>query len=209
MKIKISDILGRATHIIYVLLCFIFIPQVTHAITPICFDISRAKEICDSVPLEKLEGLWLYPEDNVTVLILRSNDSRSGRMPEYQISVVETFDISVSPGDVIGKITATPIADKFTVELFTERKGTGFLKPRSCDATLSKDCETLLLRYGGNKLKLRINLNPTVLLPRLWRNLIRINTFQGQPQESNSSGMIKLYPSYDGNGSSMRKPRYL
>lgn len=205
----INYISGRAAHIINVLLCFIFIPRIAHAIEPICFDISRAIEICDSVPLEKIEGLWLYPEDNISVLVLRSGDTRSGNLPEYRISVVESFDTSVSPGDVIGKITATPDADKFIVELFTERKGSGFWKPRSCNASLSKDGETLFMKHGGSKLKLRINLNPSILLPRLWRNMIRLNTYSGQAQESTPAGMIKFYPSYDGNGSTKRKPRYL
>ncbi len=69
-------------------------PRVSYVITLFCFlslgfltmkpqqvasacDIDQAMEICNSLPLDALEGIWLYPEDNVTVMILRKSSPNS------------------------------------------------------------------------------------------------------------------------------------
>ncbi|MDE6772767.1 MAG: hypothetical protein K2J49_09210, partial [Muribaculaceae bacterium] len=80
--------------------------------------------------------------------------------------------------------------------------------PRSCIATLSKDGETIILDKEEKSLKLRFSLNPSILLPKMWR-IVRIGTSTSKPKANPPAGMVRIYPSYDGNGSSRRSPRYL
>lgn len=174
------------------------------------YDIDRAMEICSSLPLDNLEGVWLYPEDKVTVLILRK-DNFSASLPVYEISVVESDDTNLLPGEVIGNIESTAESGKYKITLFTERTKNILQKSNSCTASLSKDTDALILKGNkSNKLKLRLNLNVTRLLPNFWR-FVRISTNTGSNSSSSETpvGMVKLYPSYDGNGSSRRQPRYL
>lgn len=209
--IILSDIhIGRAACILCVLLCSLFSGNSLFALKPVAYDIDRAIEICDSIPLDNLEGIWIYPEDNVTVLVLKNEKTDLSSLPEYEIRVVESPDCNVNPGECIGKITPTSDLKKFTIELQTERKGFDLSKPKTCIATLSANGDALTLRHSSSKLKFRFNLNPSILLPRLWRRMIRIGTSSsGKESDNVPEGMIKIYPSYDGNGSSRRQPRYL
>lgn len=175
---------------------------------PVAYDIDMARRICDSIPIEQPEGIWIYPDDNVTVLVLRDARISSTALQSYSISVIETSDCSLKPGDIIGKLHATPNEGKFKIELFTQRKKGILSNPRSCIATLSKDGETIILDKEEKSLKLRFSLNPSILLPKMWR-IVRIGTSTSKPKANPPAGMVRIYPSYDGNGSSRRSPRYL
>lgn len=175
-------------------------------------DIDRAMEICSALPLDNLEGVWLYPEDKVTVMILRKDSPSASSLPVYDISVVESDDTNLLPGESIGVIEATAESAKYKITLFTERTLNILKKSNTCLANLSKDADALILK--GNKSKkfnIRLNINPNQLLPNFWR-IVRVsgstsnNTSSGQEAPV---GMVKIYPSYDGNGSSRRQPRYL
>lgn len=176
-------------------------------------DIDRAIEVCSALPLDRLEGVWAYPEDGVTVLILKTNSHSYSSLQEYEISVLESDDCRLLPGDVLGSIASTPEADKYAISLFTEKDKSLLQKSNSCAALLSKDADALIIKEDNKKkFNFRINLNPSRLLPNFWR-IVRVSTSVGNNTNSSSTqtsiGMVKLYPSYDGNGSSRRRPRYL
>ncbi len=165
-------------------------------------DIQEARDICDSRPLTAPEGIWLYPDDQVTVLIFASSAAGPNSLPQYDITVVDSSDVRMSPGTVIGKIESTPDVQNYKMTLFTSRKGNIPVSPRECLATLDKDGDVFYVK--GKKLKIRFN--PMSLLPRFWR-IARIST--GNPLQRLPAGMVRIYPSYDGNGSSRRSPRVL
>lgn len=174
------------------------------------FDIDKAREICDRSPLESVEGIWIYPDDNVTVLILHRDDVDENKFPQYDISVVKTTDVRIRPGEVIGSLTATPDKDIYKIELATESKNDYLLKPKSVLATLNKDRDALIIKKQKVPFKGRLNFNFNRLLPGFWKI---VSMGISQRENSNSAqppvGMVKIYPSYDGNGSSRRKVRYL
>ncbi|MBD5357631.1 MAG: hypothetical protein HDR88_11610 [Bacteroides sp.] len=175
------------------------------------YDIDQAIEICSTLPLDPLEGIWIYPEDNVTVLILKNNPTSISTLPNYSITVIESDDCRMMPGDKIGTITATAESLKYEINLFTERNKGILQKPNSCVASLSKDADSLILKGNkSKKLNLRLNLNISRLLPNFWR-FVRISSSTGNNTSTATPpvGMVKIYPSYDGNGSSRRQPRYL
>lgn len=196
-----------------IIICFLLlgsIPVKSQQAYPAC-DIDRAMEICSSLPLDAIEGIWIYPEDNVTVLILRENNPNSSSLPIYNISVVQSDDCRLHPGEIIGTISATPEAKKYQITLFTERNNDILQKSHSCLASLSKDEDALILKENkSKKFNLRFNLNFTRLLPSFWK-IVHLSASSGGKSDSSNPpvGMVKIYPSYDGNGSSRRQPRYL
>ena len=193
-------------------ICFIFIGQTALAEKPkVAYDIDTAKEICNDLPLESVEGIWVYPDDKVTVLILNDNEKDIvSVLPSYTISVVETSDARLHPGDIIGKLKATPSKDVFQIELATEKKNDILLKPKTVTATLGKDGDTFIFKRGQTGLRGRLNINLNRLLPGFWKIVsLGISTNSGSRSVEPPVGMVKISPSYDGNGSSRRKVRYL
>ena len=166
-----------------------------------------AREICDELPLEAVEGIWIYPEDNVTVLIL-GQENHSSSMTEYSIRVVETTDARIRPGEEIGKLYATAKDNVYKIELKTESKNELLLKPKSVLANLSKEGDTFLIQRDKPLFKGRISFNFNRLLPGFWKIVSTGISSTGGGVET-PVGMVKVYPSYDGNGSSRRKVRYL
>lgn len=159
-------------------------------------DIPEARELCDNADLRPIEGLWTFPQDDVTVLIYRSA-SKGG----YNIYVVEAADCLLKPGMKIGEALSTADPNKFTLRMFTRMKKGIPEFPQDVTATLSETKESLTFK----KPSFKIRINPTRLLPYFWR-FISVSVKTGEPAPE---GMIKTYPSYDGNGSSRREPRYL
>lgn len=178
--------------------------------SPRAYDREMAEEICRELPLEIVEGVWLYPDDEVTVMILNDNKDSVTSFEEYTISVVETSDARLKPGEKIGKLKATPTAGTFEIELFTEKNNDLLLKPKTCLATLSKDGDSFLFKKQKSPLKMRLNLNLNRLLPGFWK-IVSLGVSGNRNNESVTPpvGMVKIYPSYDGNGSSRKKVRYL
>lgn len=177
---------------------------------PVAYDIDMAKDICKELPLDDLEGIWIYPEDHVSVLVLKDEVIDRNSLPTYSISVVNTTDARLHPGEVIGKLHETAKEREYRIELFTERKNELLLKPKTCLATLSSAGDTFLFKKQNSFLKGRLNLNFSRLLPGFWKMISTgISTSNSSNKNEPSVGMVKIYPSYDGNGSSRRKVRYL
>lgn len=176
----------------------------------VAYDIDMAKEICADLPLENVEGIWVYPDDQVTVMILNEQDKSSrNSFPTYSITVVETSDARLHPGDEIGKLYGTVDEYTFRIELSTEKKNDLLLQPKSCLATISKDGDKFTIKKQKSPIKGRLNLNFNRLLPGFWKIVSTgISTSNGSSMQA-PVGMVKLFPSYDGNGSSRRKVRYL
>ncbi|MDE6298513.1 MAG: hypothetical protein K2M10_02520, partial [Muribaculaceae bacterium] len=166
---------------------------------PVVYDMDAAKEICDELPLDPIEGIWIYPQDNVTVLVRKLPSPSLSAADTYQLMVVEATDCRLNPGDVIGKMVASPELNKFTLSLFTSKKGGVMEKSSDCLATLSKDGESMVLSREKSRFRIRINLNPNSLLPYLWRSLVRFGITVGNNDSTHlpAPGMIKVYPSYD------------
>lgn len=162
-------------------------------------DIDMAKSYCDNAPLQDIEGIWHYVEDDVKVLVKKRDFSEN----EFDMIVVETPDCRLLPGDVIGKVLASVDDSKFRLQVFTARKGNILTDMRECEAKLSGEKD--ILEIKPRKLKFRFR--SLYILPRFWR---MINVSVDDPAGKLPKGVVKIYPSYDGNeGSARRKVRYL
>ncbi len=193
-----------AVVLIYVLLfisnifpCFV---SATSPLPLIC-DIIGAREWCDTTALQPIEGIWIYPEDNVTVLVRRLSDTDRIAYRTYDICVVDTPDCSMTPGESIGFLEGTADAKAFRLRLFTKRKKGKLSGLLDCAARLSDDEN---LRVESPKFKFR--LGSLSILPKFWR-IVRVSI--DNPASKLPVGMVRIYPSYDGNGSSRSTPRYL
>lgn len=161
-------------------------------------DYPEAMEFCDKTDLRPIEGLWTYPEDDVTVMIFRSEENKG----KYDIYVVEAADCSLKAGMKLGELSTSADPDKFNLKLFTLIKKGLLCSPCEAIATYSESKESLIVKKSS---KFKIRLNPSRLLPSFWR----IATVSVNSKEHAPEGMIKIYPSYDGNNSTRRAPRYL
>lgn len=214
MRYRNEDLMPEryARHIFSVLIfLFLAVPYHARAKSPaVAYDMEMAREICRSLPLDNVEGVWLYPDDKVSVLIIADDTPDPNTLPVYSISVVETSDARLHPGDVIGKLYATPQAGTFRIELSTERRNEVLLKPKSCLATLAKDGDSFIIKKQNPPFKGRLNLNFNRLLPGFWKIVsLGISGNNNRGNIDPPVGMVKIFPSYDGNESSRRKIRYL
>lgn len=159
---------------------------------------SDVRSWCDNNPLQPIEGIWEYPDDNTRVLI-KADEVVSGA---FSIIVLSTPDCRLKPGDVIGRLLPSVDSRQFRLEQCTRKDKLALAFPHDCTAILSADGEAI--RVKTKKLKLKIN--PATLLPRFWR-LVRISI--DNPADDLPAGMVKIYPGYDHNGSLRRKIRIL
>lgn len=160
-------------------------------------------DYCDSNPIDNLEGLWSFPDDQVLLFIKKNsqNDNRTANC-QYSIIVVEAEDQYLLPGQVIGYLSITPESNTFRMWLYTEIAFSIPAKPQECIAKLIEDSYGLTFR----KKEYRVKINPLGILPNFWR-IIKVQSTD--PTLNKTKGFIKIYPSYDGNGSSYSTPRYL
>lgn len=203
---------NKMRHLLIAALCIMSVACPSFPQQKKACDIDRAIEICSSLPLDPLEGVWSYPEDNVTVLILKKPTLSTSSLSSYDISVVESDDCRLLPGETIGSADESPEAGKYVISLFTESNKGLLCEARSCTAVLSKDNDALIIKGNKQKnLKFRLNINLSRILPNFWR-IVRVSASSGNNSNSTDKppvGMVKIFPSYDGNGSSRRQPRYL
>lgn len=180
-----------------VLLCSLFLPVVCSGENRIV-DIGMAKSYCDDNILAAPEGIWEFPEDETVVLIKASRTEKRS----YDIIVLETPDCRLDPGDVIGSLKTVAEKNKYRLKLFAHRKDRLFTDSRDCLATMDNGAETLLI-YPK---KIRITFRSLGFLPKFWR-LISVKV--ENPLDNLHRGLIKIYPSFDGNQSESDGPRWL
>lgn len=162
----------------------------------------NAKKYLRSLPLSPLEGIWEYPADDVTLLILRSRHDKG----KYEIYLLESVDCRLSPGMLVGEAVATADKSQFSMTLRTRLKRGMLCSPAPCAGKLSSDAEVLYIKAP----KVKISLTPSIFLPTLWHTLrlgVRIRT--ENPSDKLPDGWRKTFPTFDGNEPSASTPRYL
>lgn len=163
-----------------------------------------AVEYCDTHSIDNVEGIWQLTDDNVTIFICKDEQKP---LSGYSISVIDNCEAFISCGEVIGSMQPTADTSEFKLTLFTQRNAKTYSvgTPEDCLAKLT-DQGYAMVFSSKNKRKYKLTFNPLALLPRLWR-VIRITPETQTDQYKR--GMVKLYPTYDHNGSYKHIPRYL
>lgn len=163
-------------------------------------DLDSMRVRLDESDLQPLEGIWYYPNEEMTLGIERYKGNHN---IGYRIILLESPDISIMPGTVIGYIARSAVDNKFQLWLYSERSRTTLKKPLECVATLSNKATTLTFDPPHWKLKVRVNV--ARFLPTLFNGLSVIPERVG---EQLPIGFRKIYPE-GGNGHPFNRVRYL
>lgn len=165
-------------------------------------DYLSACEYVDTRGASGVEGIWEYPGDGITVLIIRDDYDRY----KYDVWVIESDDVRLKPGMLMGSLHESAQAGKFRLSLYTSVEHGLLSNLRDCYAALSKDGQSLIVESA----KIKVRVSNSTLLPMFWNKLrlgLRLNV--SNPLEKLPEGLRRVYPSYDGNGSSLYNPRIL
>lgn len=162
----------------------------------------EAERIIEENSADPAEGIWRDPASE-TLFYIAADPLKQGH---YTVSVLETYDCRLMPGTQVGLLTPTADNRKFRLSLCSKiRKGVPG-DPRDCAATLNTEADVLLI--DAPTLKLAVS--PSVILPRLWNTLrVPLRLRVDNPADNLPAGWVKVFPSYDGNGSRRAFPRVL
>ena len=121
----------------------------------------------------------------------------------YRIILLDSHDINVMPGTVIGYIASSAVENKYQLWLYSQRDKVTLIKPLECVATLNKQATTLTFDPPHWKVKVRVNI--ARFLPTLFNGVSIIPERVG---ESLPVGFRKIYPE-GGDGAPFNRIRYL
>lgn len=159
-----------------------------------------AEKTLASRALDPAEGLWEDPASETLFLVLAD----PARKRHYDVVLIESVDCRLTPGTVMGSLSPTPDLAKYRLTLYSRLRKGLLDMPRECAATLKGDA--MLIESPG----LKISLNASVVLPKLWNTLrVPLRVRSESPASELPAGWIKIYPSYDLNGSRRGIPRAL
>ena len=163
-------------------------------------DVDSMRVRLDETDMQPLEGIWYYPNEEMTLGIERY---RGNHNIGYRIILLESPDITLVPGTVIGYIASSAVDNKYQLWLFSERSRTTLKKPLECVATLNAKATTLTFDPPHWKVKVRVNV--ARFLPTLFNGLSIVPEHVG---EQLPIGFRKIYPE-GGDGHPFNRIRYL
>ncbi len=164
-------------------------------------DMGRALEYCHEAPLDRIEGIWEFPEDNTAVLI-RLSDQRKRK---YDLIVITTPDCRLNPGEKIGEMTGSVDPDKFHLSLFTTRRDGLLSDPGNCMAIFNENDGSLRVE----KRKFKISLRNARYLPNFWKMLSIFRFSSDNPVEKLPTGLTRLFPNPYSDKIEKGFPKYL
>ena len=163
-------------------------------------DIDSMRVRLDESDMQPLEGIWYYPNEEMTLGIERY---RGKNNIGYRIILLDSPDINVMPGTVIGYIAASAVDNKYQLWLYSQRDNVTLKKPLQCVATLNR--EATAFTFDPPKWKVKVRFNIARFLPTLFRGVSIIPEKTG---ETLPVGFRKIYPE-GGNGTPFNRIRYL
>lgn len=163
-------------------------------------DVDSMRVRLDETDMQPLEGIWYYPNEEMTLGIERY---RGKHNIGYRIILLESPDINLVPGTVIGYIASSAVDSKYQLWLYSQRDRLTLIKPLECVATLNSAATTLTFDPPHWKVKVRVNI--ARFLPTLFNGVSIIPEMTG---ERLPVGFRKIYPE-GGDGNPFNRIRYL
>ncbi|MDE6247643.1 MAG: hypothetical protein K2M41_07365 [Muribaculaceae bacterium] len=167
------------------------------------FDsLSAADKFLTSIAVDPLEGIWEYPADETSLLILKSRFQKG----VYDIYLYESVDCRFSRGMKVGSATASADPSQFSLSLHSKLRKDILTAPIPCAGKLSAEGDILYISAP----KIKISVTPSLFLPTLW-NTLRLSTRirTEDPASKLPSGLRKVLPAFDGNPPCSSAVRYL
>lgn len=162
-------------------------------------DMGRAIDYCLQNPLDRIEGIYEFPEDNMEVLVRLADQKRR----RYEIIVITTPDCRLAPGEKIGEMTGSIDPDKFHLSLYTSRKAGLLSDPGNCLAEFDENDGAIRIE----KRKLKISTRVSRFLPKFWRILSLFSI--DDPTGKLPKGLIRIFPNPYNDNIERAVPRYL
>jgi len=166
------------------------------------FSEKVARERLLESDVQPLEGIWYYPNEDMTIAIERWESEPSHKIG-YRLLLVASDDLELLPGTVIGYIEASAVDNKYHLWLYSERNKVTLYGPMECVATLNKEGTSLTFNPPHWEVKVRVNF--ARFLPSLFKG---ISVIPDVEKEKLPVGFKKIFPA-DGNGNKFDKVRYL
>ncbi len=163
-------------------------------------DVDSMRVRLDETDMQPLEGIWYYPNEEMTLGIERYKGPNN---IGYRIILLDSPDINVVPGTVIGYIAATAVDSKYQLWLYSQRDQLTLIKPLKCVATLNDRATTLTFEPPHWKVKVRVNI--ARFLPSLFNGM---SIIPDKVEEKLPIGFRKIYPD-GGDGTPFNRVRYL
>ena len=163
-------------------------------------DVDSMRVRLDETDMQPLEGIWYYPNEEMTVGIERYKAKRN---IGYRIILLESPDINLVPGTVIGYIASSAVDSKYQLWLYSQRDRVTLIKPLECVATLDDAATTLT--FDPPHWKVKVRLNVARFLPTLFNAVSIVPEKTG---ERLPVGFRKIYPEGVGN-KKFNRIRYL
>lgn len=163
-------------------------------------DIDSMRVRLDETDMQPLEGIWYYPNEEMTLGIERY---RGKHNIGYRIILLDSPDINVMPGTVIGYIATSAVDNKYQLWLYSQRDKVTLIKPLECVATLNATSTTLTFDPPHWKVKVRVNI--ARFLPTLFNG---VSIIPEKVSERLPVGFRKIYPE-GGDGNPFNRIRYL
>lgn len=163
-------------------------------------DTEQMKERFAESDMQPLEGIWYYPNEEMTLAVEKwKGEHNIG----YRLILLESADLELLPGTVMGFIEESAVDNKYRLWLYTERSKITLVSPAQCVATLNSDATSLTFDPPHWKVKVRVN------FVRLFSSIFRgISVIPEKVEEKLPVGFKKIYP-LDGNGNAFKTVRYL
>lgn len=179
----------RSLLIALILSCLQYAPCVAQTLAGYREDEVRTR--MKGAALDPAEGLWEIAGEGTLVAI-----ERAGGGPRddhaYNIVAVNTSELAIAAGTVMGHLRPGADANVYSAEIFTGRDDTGVVltTPKKFTAHLSADGRSLTVNPDGTSLRLNWW---RLMLPYLYRSLIS----PVERHDSQLNGFRRVYPSPD------------
>lgn len=149
-------------------------------------DVDSMRVRLDESDMQPLEGIWYYPNEEMTLGIERYKGQHN---IGYRIILLDSPDINLMPGTVIGYIASSAVDNKYRLWIYSQRDRVTLVKPLECVATLNAAATTLTFDPPHWKVKVRINF--ARFLPSLFSGM---SIVPDKVEESLPIGFRKIYP---------------
>lgn len=152
------------------------------------YSIDSQKQRMEHLALQPIEGIWDYREEMMTVAIERFTSPQFSRHISHRIVMLESEDLELLPGTVIGYIAESADNRKYELWIYSEQNGTELSSPQHCVATLTGN--TLAFKRM-KELKVKVRVNFARFLPSLFRGITVAPEIKNEPLPV---GFKKRYP---------------
>ena len=147
------------------------------------YDMESVKERQAQTIAGRLEGLWYYPDEHITLAIERMENEKG----YYRLVAIETEDCAVDCGCVLGYMEESAENDKLRLWLYSGIAGDTLTRPVECVANVENGGNNITI--DKPKIKMRLSMNIAQFFPTIFG---RIRIYPRLEKPEIKPGFIKL-----------------